>query len=215
MNTSSHPSNPTRQALLLTGLEHARAHGFRTLTVRGVCAAAGINTGSFVYHFGQREAFVAELIESWYRPLLDTLQWQLDRDADPLTRLAGMLRQLFTFASHNGEFIGQILLDAGSGEKAVRAFLRGLAPRHPQMILRCIEDAQAAGQVCGAPALHQLMFLMASLGMPLVAQRLLCGKDVLPDVIEEALTRFAIDTQCLEERLGWALRGLRPGECPS
>ena len=52
----------TRARLIRSGTRLARQSGLRALTVRGVCDAAGANTGTFVYHFGTRDAFVAELI---------------------------------------------------------------------------------------------------------------------------------------------------------
>ena len=59
----------TREHLLNTGAMIVGESGLRALTVRGLSLRAGTNTGSFVYHFGNREAFLTELLERWYEPL--------------------------------------------------------------------------------------------------------------------------------------------------
>lgn len=46
----------TREHLLNTGAMIVGESGLRALTVRGLSLRAGTNTGSFVYHFGNREA---------------------------------------------------------------------------------------------------------------------------------------------------------------
>ena len=53
----------TREHLLNTGAMIVGESGLRALTVRGLSLRAGTNTGSFVYHFGNREAFLTELLE--------------------------------------------------------------------------------------------------------------------------------------------------------
>ena len=69
MNTQ----NPTRLLLLEQGLRLCREKGLRGIKVRELAAAAGVNLGSFVYHFGNRERFLDELVELWYAPMLATI----------------------------------------------------------------------------------------------------------------------------------------------
>jgi hypothetical protein len=78
--------------------------------------------------------------------------------------------------------------------------------------LQCIVEAQQSNTLTRAAPEHQLMFLMSALGVPMVAQQLLGGNDVLPDMMRHALATFAIDPQYIEQRLQWALRGLSPLE---
>jgi TetR/AcrR family transcriptional repressor of nem operon len=60
------PTLTVRERLLQAGLVIAREHGLRAMTVRAVATRAQANLGSFVYHFGTRDTFVAELIERLY-----------------------------------------------------------------------------------------------------------------------------------------------------
>ncbi|PRC90698.1 TetR/AcrR family transcriptional regulator [Solimicrobium silvestre] len=208
--TKTTPTNPTRLALLEHGKTMARQHGLRSITVRGLCQETAINTGSFVYHFGSRDQFIAELIEYWYAPLFEQIQWQQNHHADPLTRLHAMLRQLLSFVNANGAFIAQLMQDVVAGEIAAQRFTSTLAPRHPRILLQCIADAQQAGQLCIAPPLHQAMFLMSACGIPILLQHVLSGKELLPELLQQAIKQFATDPQHIDQRLQWALQGLMP-----
>ncbi|WP_159880519.1 TetR/AcrR family transcriptional regulator [Aquitalea denitrificans] len=204
--------HPTRVLLLEHGLQHLRQYGLRQLTVRGICQQAEVNPGSFVYHFGNRQQFVSMLLELWYAPLYRQLQDSLQQQGEPLDRLSAMLLQLVAFARAEGGVISQLLLDAGSGEVAAVEFIRNLAPRHPQLLLQCLSEAQQAGQLCQAPPLHQLMYLMSALGFPVLLQQLSSGKHILPTLLEQGLASYALEPEHLQQRLHWALKGLSARE---
>lgn len=206
------PNNATRQQLLDCGLAMAKEAGLRALTVRGLCQRAGVNPGSFVYHFGSRDRYLAELLENWYAPLFRHMQSQLQQQASALPRLQTLLRQLLAFVAEHGELIAHMLLDAAAGETAAQGFLSTLAPRHPKLLLQSIADAQQAGELERGDPLHQALFLMAALGLPALAQHIIAGKPLLPSLIQQAFNTYAIDPRHIEQRLQWALRGLRPLE---
>ena len=69
--------HPTRQKLLDTGLAIATDKGLRGLTVRELAAAAEVNLGTFVYHFGNRDAFIDELGSSGTPPsMTSSRRWR-------------------------------------------------------------------------------------------------------------------------------------------
>lgn len=205
-------AHSSRETLLRVGLEMAQAGGFRSISVRGLCQRAQANTGTFVYHFGTRQAFVTELIETWYGPLFARLMLQYDRQAEPRVRLQAMLGQLLAFLITNASFVAQLLQDAIAGEEAVRQFISELSPRHPRLLLQCIKEAQQAGEFCAAPPLHVMMFIMSSLGLPVILRAMTTGHALLPEVIQQSLEEFAADPVHLEQRLQWAFKGLAPDE---
>ena len=132
---------PTRERLLRSGLVLARKSGLRRLTVRAVAAHAGANLGSFVYHFGSRDAFNAELMERWYAPLWAQLQGVDDGVAAPIERFRRLVLCLFEWVAANRAFVGHLVLDVAAGEPAALAFMRTLVERHPSLIVKAIRDA--------------------------------------------------------------------------
>jgi TetR/AcrR family transcriptional repressor of nem operon len=202
----------TQQQLLEHGLAIVSEKGLRGLSIRGLCQQTGINTGSFVYHFGNRERFVSELLEHWYAPLLQQVQMEFDANSPPLIRLEAMLRQLLAYLGVNGKMLAQLLLDAAAGESAAIAFLKAMSLRHPPLLMQCIVEAQQAKALVAADPAHQMMFLMSSLGMPIIVYHAMGQQNVLPDMIRGALTTYAADPNHIEQRLKWAIKGLSPSE---
>lgn len=202
----------TRQLLLEHGLALARQKGLRGLTVREVAAAAGVNLGSFVYHFGNRDAFIAELVELWYAPMLAqlTLSAQGAAHDSALTRLHATLARLLKIVAANATFARHLLMDAMAGEAALRPFMQQLPMRHPQLILQLIMAAQQEGSLIAAPPFELMAFLMMSSGLPLVLASSLQGDWLPPQA--QMLQILMADPAQAEQRLQWALQGITTRE---
>jgi AcrR family transcriptional regulator len=177
--------------------------------VRAVAAAAGANLGSFVYHFGTRDAFVGELIEEWYAPLMSRVT-AVDGAAPPLDRLRRAIVQIIDFAGENESFIGHLFTAALSGDRIPHEFLGSLAERHPRVLLQLIGEAQAAGEITEDDPLQVACFLMSSVGLPRLIAAGWQGPPLFPKSIAVAIGRIARDRDCIVQRLEWALRGLSP-----
>lgn len=211
MVTPNRAADPdTRERLLRAGLSIARRRGIKAMTVRAVAAKADANLGTFVYHFGRRDAFVDELIERWYAPMFDRLRVVADAGSDPLAALRGAVLRLVAWLVDNRAFVAQLLLDAGAGEAGARRFLRSLDARHPAVLLQLIERAQRAGQLRRGDPAHQMLFLMSTLAAPVLILHLLGSGGALPPDFARALAVFVTELPQVEARLDWALRGLAP-----
>lgn len=192
----------TRDRLLAAGLQLARQAGLKAVSVRAVAAAAEVNLGSFVYHFGTRDAFVYELVERWYAPLMASLQLSA-AGADPLR---GALRQLAHWVAANGRFLALLIRDASAGEGGVRQFLSTMDQRHIALLLGLIQQGQRSGRLRQADPTLQLMFLMGSVALPILMVQGLQG--VGPPAFVQRLTALAGDEAAIDARLDWALQGL-------
>ncbi|MEP6607532.1 MAG: TetR/AcrR family transcriptional regulator [Burkholderiaceae bacterium] len=210
---ASSARKPTRERLLGAGVRLARHSGLRKLTVRGVCTAAHANLGTFVYHFGSREAFVAQLIEHWYAPLLERLEATVDQDLPPRERLRALALQLAGWAVNNGRLMTHVVMDAAAGEAAAQTFLRSLAGRHPALILRVIVEGQKAGAFRRDEPLHMMLFLMSSIALPILLADRMQQSGLAPAELARAIKSFASTPEHIERRLDWALRGLSLEDC--
>jgi AcrR family transcriptional regulator len=186
----------------------ARNSGVRSITVRGVCQLAGANLGTFVYHFGSRDAFVAEVIERWYAPLLQSLASTVDRDAPPLERLRALVLQMADWAADNRRFITHVLMDAAGGEPAAVRFVASLAGRHPVLILRVVGEAQAARSLPPCEPVNVLLFLMGAIALPMLLVERMSEARLAPTELARSLARYAHEREFREQRLDWALAGL-------
>jgi TetR/AcrR family transcriptional regulator, transcriptional repressor for nem operon len=202
------PSTSSRERLLRIGARQARRAGVRSITVRGVCQQADANLGSFVYHFGSREAFVAEVIERWYAPLLEQMSATVDRALPPKARLRELVLQLGDWAAANSRFITHVLMDAASGEAAAQRFVRSLADRHPALILRVVAEAQRAHELPRGEPLNVMLFLMGAIALPILLTDRLAEAKLAPAELTRTLVRFARERAHRVQRLDWALGGL-------
>jgi AcrR family transcriptional regulator len=202
----------TRDQLLAAGRELVLRDGVAALTVRAVAAAAGANPGSFVYHFGTRDAFLRELLEDWYAPLLQGVATVAANDAPAIERLRGAILSLIDFGREHHAFIGRLVLAAAAGEAVAREFITSLAGRHPQLLLRLVAAAQAEGDIVAEEPLQVLCLLMGSVGLPLLVASAWQGSSPFDKTFSAALGRIVRDPQRIRQRLDWALRGLRPEE---
>ncbi|HLA36463.1 MAG TPA: TetR/AcrR family transcriptional regulator [Rhodocyclaceae bacterium] len=199
-----------RQALLEHGLKIVAEKGVRGLVVREAARMAQVNLGSFVYHFGNRERFVEELVELWYAPLFERLKLAAagETGRSALQRLQATLFDLFDLIAENSSVVSHLFADALAGEQTVRAFLLTMPQRHPKLLLELVAQAQAEGDLIDAPPLQLTMFMMAAAGLPLgLAGGLLRHLDWLPREAESLLNLMA-DPQAARRRLEWALKGI-------
>jgi AcrR family transcriptional regulator len=200
----------SRERLLHAGLAVAGRSGLKAMTVRAVAAEAGANLGSFVYHFGSRDAFVEALIERWYAPLFDQLQPLADAPGSALEHLRQAMLQLVRWLVQHRAFVAHLVLAAAAGESAAQRFLQSLPRRHPALVLQLIGQAQQAGELRRDEPLHQMLFLMTTLAAPVLMFQLLGERDLAPRELALALSAFTTVPAQVETRLGWALRGLAP-----
>lgn len=206
------PTRPTtasaRERLLRVGARQVRKAGLRSIRVRGICQEAGANLGSFVYHFGSRDAFVAEVIERWYGPLLAQLTATVDQALPPIERLRALLLQLGDWAAENSRFMTHVLMDASAGEAAAQEFIRTLVDRHPALVLRVVAEAQRRGDLPRGEPLNVLLFLMGAIALPILLTDRLAEARLAPAELTHTLARFAREREHRVQRLDWALGGL-------
>ncbi len=210
MATRRRADPDSRERLLQAGMAMARERGLRTLTVRAVAARAQVNLGSFVYHFGTRDAFVAELIERLYAPMMATLELDATHSADPVANLRRTVLDFVAWVAAQREVLPHLVRDAGAGEPGAVAFVRTLDQRHPALLLRLVAQCQAAGRIEAGAPLHALMFMMTTLAVPVLAFHMLGQHALAPSALVKQLSGLALDPALIRQRLDWALRGLAP-----
>jgi AcrR family transcriptional regulator len=201
----------TRDRLLASGHRAVIKRGIRRLTVREVAAGANANLGSFVYHFGTRDAFVEELIERWYAPLLAGVSNVAAEDGRPMGQLRGAILQLVDFSIENDVFMGRILMAAADNDKPARDFVKSLAGRHPRILLQLVAAAQADSALVDDDPMQVLCFLLASVALPRLVAAAWQGPSLFGKQLSSALSHIVRDRDRMAQRLDWAMRGVARG----
>lgn len=93
-------SKATRRAILDAAVRLTRQEGFDKLTVRSVCAAAGVTTGAFYHHFASKEDLLSQGFSSLDAYLEDAMRSYADRP--PVERLEALLRSYARYVEDLG-----------------------------------------------------------------------------------------------------------------
>jgi AcrR family transcriptional regulator len=198
----------SRAKLLACGRQIIERSGVRGLTVRGLATRARVNLGTFVYHFGTREAFVAEVLESWYAPIYARLQLTVDEDLPPLEKLRHFILRFAAFMIENRAFTRNVLLDLAGGEPAVKPFVLSLFGRHPQLLLRLIREAQGAGVLQQAEPLKLALSLVGATLMPILWAGILMPPGLVGPEARAAIDSIVLSPAEIEQRFERAMSGL-------
>jgi AcrR family transcriptional regulator len=134
-----------RQQLLDRAVELFAARGYADTRVVDICEAAGVAKGLFYWYFENKDALFADVVRTMRRRLRRAQAAAIDRDADPLTRLAqGTAASVRFMAEHLAWFT---VLDAEQHAPTVRALLWEGTAEHAADTAAIIADGQRAGAV--------------------------------------------------------------------
>ncbi|MFC8043311.1 TetR/AcrR family transcriptional regulator [Nocardia sp. NPDC057353] len=81
----------TRERILTSAERLLLEAGYDRVSIRAVCAAAGVNPAAVHYHFGSKEALVAALLEARLGPLWQTALDDLAADAPDVPAVVAAL----------------------------------------------------------------------------------------------------------------------------
>jgi TetR/AcrR family transcriptional regulator, transcriptional repressor for nem operon len=204
----------TRDRILRHGRQIVTQAGLRGLTVRKLAARAHVNLGTFVYHFGTRDAFITELMEGWYAPLYTRLKLTADEQLAPLARLHRFLLQFASFLVENRPLVRNLILDAFGGERAALKFIRSLAARHPALLFELIRQAQEAGELHAGDPLQAGIFLAGATVLPSIWIGILLPKDFIPAPMRSVVQQLAVAPEQIDKRFAWALDGVAQRPTP-
>lgn len=142
----------SRDALIRAGVAALSEKGYSATGLEEVLRRAGVPKGSFYHYFPSKDAFGAELIDTYAAYFARKLdRWLLDETAAPLRRLgnfvadarAGMAR----FDYRRGCVVGNLGQEMSALPEAFRARLHGVLLDWQARTERCLMDAKAAGEI--------------------------------------------------------------------
>lgn len=114
----------TRERLVEAAVASLRTHGVGGLTSREIAREAGVNLQAITYHFGSKDALVAEALTGLVNDRLAPVRAALDADGDPAERLFAALRTIddtFTVARVDLEAYADALAAAATNDALAQA----------------------------------------------------------------------------------------------
>lgn len=144
-------SATTRERLLAAAVASLRTHGTAGLTSREITRQAGVNLQAITYHFGSKDALVAEALTGLVRGRLAPVRLALETPGDPAERLFDALRTITkSFALARSDL--EAYADAVAASSTNEALAQSLEELHAELVdylAALIRELQAAGYIQG------------------------------------------------------------------
>lgn len=139
------PSQNLDRALLEAGIEEIKRVGVRGLSVRAVCARAGVNIRMLNYYFGTKDDFIRLLLTKTYEHFFHILKASVQEGGSPLERLERALRITVSFTVNNREITRSLWMDANAGEPLVQELVQQSFPSHSRLMFSLLYEAWKEG----------------------------------------------------------------------
>ena len=182
--------------------------GCRGLSQRRLAEHAGINPGMFHYHFRRKDDFLRALLQQLYDEMFVRLAEDAERAGPAIERLNEALQGMARHVRAQRPLVARLALDAAQGEPVAREFVRANAPRHLQLLIRLLAQAQAEGSLPAATApMQQAVLLMGAVIVPMVLVPAMVALDLpLPTPLQP---EWVTSDAAIAERVALALHGLQ------
>ncbi|CAD5108677.1 TetR/AcrR family transcriptional regulator [Zestomonas carbonaria] len=151
MNTSTRLDK--RDLILAKGAEVMTRRGYHGTGVQEIVQAAGIPKGSFYHYFASKEDFALQALEHVYTPRLARYAQALgDTRLSPRARILGYYRELLAHFESQEKleyhcFIGSLSFEMAELLPAIGERVEEVLQSSVNILQRCLEEAQAAGEL--------------------------------------------------------------------
>ncbi len=141
-----------REAILARGLDLLYLHGFGGTGVKDITAAAGVPKGSFYNYFDSKAEFGIECLREYEEYWIQELEGALvESEQPPLERLRLWYRRsiedVLEHGYSRGCFAGNLAQELGDADPQFHLELDRVFNRFQLYIVRCLEEARAAGEI--------------------------------------------------------------------
>ena len=189
-----------REEILDATLEVVTRLGLAATRVADVAAVLEVSPGLVFYHFGTKDALVAEAFTHAVQGDLDRLDAALARGGDPVARLRRVLRLYGPTGSAHG---WQLWIDAWSlaqREPVIRAVLRRMDRRWGAALRRVVQEGVDEGRfTCPDPgaSVARVSALLDGLSVATLVYRSVTRAQLRRWVAEAIATELGLDADVL------------------
>jgi TetR/AcrR family transcriptional repressor of nem operon len=142
-----------RELILAKGSQVMTRRGYHGTGVLEIVQAAGIPKGSFYHYFASKEDFALQALEFTYRPRLARYAQALSNPAlSPRSRILAYYGELLAHFNQQERleyhcFIGSLGFEMSELLPAIGEQVEAILRESAQILQRCLEEAQAAGEL--------------------------------------------------------------------
>ena len=171
MNTKARPAtdraamiHATKQRLIAAGLPLLLKHGYNDLGLQALLAETGIPKGSFYHHFGDKEDFALQVVDTYMAQVHDGLDVCLgDKTSAPLVRVRAffeMTEQSYRDEGYMGCLLGGLGQELSGVSEVFRQKIEICMSAIAQRIAGCLEEARQLGDIAEDCDVRQMADLL-------------------------------------------------------
>lgn len=142
-----------RDLILAKGAEVMTRRGYHGAGVQEIVQAAGVPKGSFYHYFASKEDFALQALQQVYAPRLQRYAEALAKSAlSPRQRILGYYTELVEHFARQEKpeyhcFIGSLSFEMAELSPVLGAEVDAILQRSADILQRCLEQAQSAGEL--------------------------------------------------------------------
>ncbi|MFD7863563.1 TetR/AcrR family transcriptional regulator [Streptomyces sp. NPDC057682] len=131
--------------ILTHAMEAFNEHGYHGTSVRDIAARVGVTVPALYYHYANKQALLATLLETSIRDVLDRCRAaSAEAGDDPLARFSGMVESIVLYMAHRRQ-LAFLDTEIRSLEPENRARYVALRDYLEHMLLDTVEAGRAQG----------------------------------------------------------------------
>jgi AcrR family transcriptional regulator len=139
-----------------------RERGYEGTSVRDIAAATGLQSGSWVYHFGTKQEILRAVMEEGLRRALERIEVIAARGGRARTRFEALVHaHLETLLAPGQDFIPVLLYDWRSLDAAARPAIVALQARYEAVWDGVIDELRRSGDWAGPTPVDRLLMFGA------------------------------------------------------
>jgi TetR/AcrR family transcriptional regulator, transcriptional repressor for nem operon len=157
-----------RDLILAKGAEVMTRRGYHGAGVQEIVQAAGVPKGSFYHYFASKEDFALQALRQLYEPRLQRYEEALGNAAlSPRARILAYYRELVGHFARQERpehhcFIGSLSFEMAELSPAIGAEVDAILQHSADILRRCLEQAQAVGELSADEDCNNLASFIAS-----------------------------------------------------
>lgn len=133
------------------------SRGFQAVSVRDIAERAGVKKASVFYHFQNKEALFAQVLDGYYEAHAEALRAARQHGGDSRQRLHTLLDAFMDFMEDHSRYVKLVHIEIASGGPALPKIREGL-----HKLLRLVEDILGDEVPCDGPLSAKQFFVSFS-----------------------------------------------------
>ena len=180
----------TRELILQAAETEFANRGFARARLEDIAEPVGITRAAIIYHFGDKKALYAAVLEATFKALAERIRAALEADAPHAERVEQLIGAWVDYAAERPTLARLFMREVADSPRELAPELRQLAVPMFSVVTEGIENGQDEGAFRKIDPVLVVSFLAGAIMWFVTDAPLLGGEEARPSSKEEAFSAF-------------------------